>query len=223
MNNKMISASMMCANLPLLNQYISCFEDNSIDYLHIDVMDGTFVPNLGLGTDYIRGLRELTSIPLDIHMMAERPEEKLDWFGLQKNDTVSIHFESTPHIQRCLSIARQHGCRVFLAINPGTSIYAIEELLEYIDGINVLTVNPGFAGQKIVHSCIEKVKKITAYLHESGFDQIIVEVDGNVSFTNARLLSDNGANMFVAGTSSLFKGHIEDMAGNIARLRESIE
>lgn len=219
---KYISASMMCANLMDLKQYIEIFERQKIDYLHIDVMDGHFVPNLGLGTDYIRCLRDLTSIPLDIHLMAERPEEKLPWMDLRKNDVVSIHYESTPHIQRCLSEARDFGCKVFLAINPGTPIYCTEELFEYIDGINLLTVNPGFAGRAIVRSCIEKVKKLKGFLDSTGFGSLTIEADGNVSFSNAKLLSANGATMFVAGSSSIFSNGVREAEKNIAELRRSI-
>jgi len=217
-----ISASMMCANLINLKETIQLFEQCGIEYLHIDVMDGNFVPNFGLGIDYIRGLREMTSIPIDLHLMVEHPEEKLDWFGIQPRDSVSIHFESTVHIQRALEKIHAYGCQVMLAINPATPIYSIEEVLEYIDGINLLTVNPGFAGQKIVHSCIKKTERLKSYIVSAGFPKIKIEVDGNINYENAKILRQNGADIFVAGTSSIFSGTKEQMKENICKLRNAI-
>lgn len=216
-----ISASMMCADLIDLKETIYIFEKHNIDYLHIDVMDGDFVPNLGLGVDYIRGLRKLTDIPMDLHLMVNKPEDKLDWLGIQPADCVSIHFESTVHVQRTLEKVRRYGCMVMLAINPATPLYSVEEVLEYIDGVTVLTVNPGFAGQRIVHSCIKKTAKLRNFLVDSGYSQMVIEVDGNISFENARLLRDLGANIFVAGTSSVFLER-ERMEENILRLRDII-
>lgn len=217
-----ISASMMCADLIHLKEHIQLFEENNIEYLHIDIMDGDFVPNLGLGVDYIRGLRELTEIPLDLHLMVTRPEEKLDWLNIQPKDHIIIHYESTLQLQRTLEKASAYGAKVMLALNPGTAIYAIEEVLDYIDGITVLTVNPGFAGQKIVASCIRKVEKLKSYLCEQGYESLQIEVDGNISFEHARTLRELGADIFVAGTSSIFKKHA-DMQECINRLRKSIE
>ena len=151
-----ISASMMCSNLVDLSEAISIFERNKIEYLHIDVMDGDFVPNYGLGVDYIRGLRELTKIPLDIHLMVNNPEYKLGYLDLKNTDIVSIHYESTRQLQRAIDNTKKYGCKCFLAINPSTPINVLEEVLDYIDGINMLMVNPGFAGQKIVPSTIKK-------------------------------------------------------------------
>lgn len=200
----MISASMMCADLLHLKEDIAVFEKEHIDYLHIDMMDGEFVPNFGLGVDYLLGLRELTQIPMDVHLMVNRPEDKLEWLGLRPEDRISIHFESTSHVQRTIERAKGYGCKVMLAINPATPIHSVEETLEYIDGVTVLTVNPGFAGQQIVHSCIKKTEKMKTFLSEQGFPHLDIEVDGNISPENAKLLRERGANIFVAGTSSIF-------------------
>ena len=217
-----ISASMMCADLVNLRETIRIFEKVGIDYLHIDVMDGEFVPNFGLGSDYIRGLRELTKIPLDIHMMVASPEYKFKWVGIQSTDTVSIHYESTTQIQRALDWLAEFGCRRFLAINPATSIYVLEEVLDYIDGINLLMVNPGFAGQKIVPSTIKKAERLVKFLSDRGKQHIEIEVDGNITFENAKILRNIGANMFVAGTSSVFRSSIDDYSDNIRTLKQFI-
>ena len=163
-----ISASMMCSNLVDLRETITIFEEEKIEYLHIDVMDGAFVPNFGLGVDYIRGLRKLTDIPLDLHLMIKDPEYKLQWIGIKPTDIVSIHYESSFQVQRVLDWLQPYGCKRFLAINPATPVYVLEEVLEYIDGINLLMVNPGFAGQKIVPSTMQKVRATRVRFKENG-------------------------------------------------------
>ena len=219
----MISASMMCADLVNLKETLRIFEEERVDYLHIDVMDGAFVPNFGLGVDYIRSLRELTKIPLDIHLMVRDPEYKLQWIGIQKDDIVSIHYESTFQVQRALDWLEPYGCKKFLAINPATPIYAIEEVLDYIDGVNLLMVNPGFAGQKIVESTLKKAAKLQQFLVEHGKEDLIFEADGNITLEHAKQLRAIGADMFVAGTSSVFMGKVEEYRDNIKKLKAVIQ
>ena len=166
--------------------------------------------------------RELTKIPLDIHMMVTSPEYKYRWLGIQPSDTVSIHYESTRQIQRALDWLAELGCRRFLAINPATPIYVLEEVLDYIDGINLLMVNPGFAGQKIVPSTLKKAEKLMAFLKEHGKDGLEVEVDGNITFENAKKLREIGADTFVAGTSSVFRGEVAGYMNNIIKLKAQL-
>ena len=218
----LISASMMCANLIDLKETLKIFEEEKVDYLHIDVMDGEFVPNFGLGVDYIRCLRELTDIPLDIHLMVRNPEYKLQWIGIQQNDIVSVHFESTFQVQRALDWLDQYGCKKFLAINPATPIYSLEEVLDYIDGVNLLMVNPGFAGQQIVGSTLKKADKLRQFLIDNHRDNLIFEVDGNISPKHAKILREKGADMFVTGTSSVFRGNVNDYRHNLNELRTII-
>lgn len=219
----MISASMMCADLVNLKETLRIFEEEEVDYLHIDVMDGEFVPNFGLGVDYIRGLRELTNIPLDIHLMVRNPEYKLQWIGIKKDDIVSIHYESTFQVQRALDWLVPFGCKKFLAINPATPIYSIEEVLDYIDGVNLLMVNPGFAGQKIVESTLKKAAKLQQFLCVHDKKDLIFEVDGNISLEHAKTLRGLGADMFVAGTSSVFCGSVCDYRKNVKELKTIIQ
>ena len=226
MNDKMkkgeISASMMCSDLIDLKETIKIFEAEGIEHLHIDMMDGSFVPNFGLGVDYIRGLRKLTNIPLDLHLMIKDPEYKLQWIGIRDTDIVSIHYESSFQVQRVLDWLTPYGCKRFLAINPATPINVIEEVLYYIDGINLLMVNPGFAGQKIVPSTMKKAQKVVDFLKREGREDIIIEVDGNITPENAKKLREIGASIFVAGTSAIFKGNIANYKLNIKSFRFSI-
>ena len=217
-----ISASMMCSDLIDLKETLKVFEEEGVEYLHIDMMDGTFVPNFGLGVDYIRGLRKLTNIPLDLHLMIKDPEYKFQWIGIKETDIVSIHYESTFQVQRALDYLQPYGCKRFLAINPATPIYVLEEVLDYIDGINLLMVNPGFAGQKIVPSTLKKAEKVVQLLLHSNHDDIIVEVDGNITNDNAKKLREIGASIFVAGTSSVFKRDVTKYKYNIDSFRQQI-
>lgn len=223
MHKAQISASMMCSDLIDLRETIDIFEKNDVERLHIDMMDGNFVPNFGLGVDYVRGLRKLTTIPLDLHLMIKDPEYKLQWIGIKETDIVSIHYESSFQVQRVLDWLKPFGCKRFLAINPATPVSSLEEVLDYIDGINLLMVNPGFAGQKIVPSTMKKAEKVVQLLKAAGREDIIVEVDGNITPENAKKLRAVGASMFVAGTSAIFKGDVKKYEENILKFREYIK
>ena len=218
---KKISPSIMCVDFFELDRYIKLFEQQSIELLHIDIMDGSFVPNYTLGTDFIKAIKQKTNIPLDIHLMIENPESKLDWFEFGEKDYVSVHYESTPHIHRALTAIKNRGAKPMIALNPGTPISVIENLLDDIDAILVMTVNPGFAGQKLVKSTLKKIQKLREYLDEEGYGHIEIQVDGNVSFENAALMSKAGANIFVAGSSSVF-AKTDMPETNIKKLRDSI-
>lgn len=223
MNKSKISASMMCADLVNLKETIAIFEQEKIEYLHIDVMDGEFVPNFGLGVDYIRGLRDLSTIPLDMHLMIRNPEYKLQWIGIKEEDIVSIHYESTYQVQRVLDWLNPYNCKKFLAISPATPIYVLEEVLDYIDGINLLMVNPGFAGQRIVPSTIKKAEKLRDFLKDMGREDLVIEVDGNITPENGKKLRALGASIFVCGSSSIFKGDVSAYGVNIKNFREAVK
>lgn len=201
-----VSPSMMCAKLASLPEYLEVFAQENIEYLHVDVMDGHFVPNLCLGTDYLRQLRGLSSIPLDIHLMVDKPENMLEWFGFAPSDLVSIHYESTRQLPQVLKRLRdEYGCKTMVAINPETDYRVLEEVLDLLDGVLVMTVRPGFAGAKLVPLCVQKVQALRAFLDDHGKPEAIVAVDGNVTNENARILRDQGADMFIVGSSSVFK------------------
>ena len=219
---KKISPSVMCADFFALEKTIRDFEALGIELIHVDIMDGSFVPNFTLGTDFIKALKKNTEIPLDIHLMINDPEAKLDWFEFGEGDYVSVHAESTKHLHKALSAIRARGARAMVAINPATSIDILEPILDEIDAVLVMTVNPGFAGQKLVASTLKKISALRAYLDENGYSDIEIEVDGNVSYENARLMNEAGANIFVVGTSSVFS-KIGDLFSNTEKFRNIIE
>ena len=201
---KKISPSVMCVDFFALEEAIANFEKCGIELIHVDVMDGAFVPNFTLGTDFIKALKKRTSIPLDIHLMINDPEAKLDWFEFGEGDYVGVHVESTKHLHKALAAIKARGAKAMAVLNPATPISAIECVLDDIDAVLVMTVNPGFAGQKMIPSTLKKIRALRDYLDENGYSGVEIEVDGNVSFENARLMNEAGANIFVAGTSSIF-------------------
>ena len=219
---KIIAPSLMCAHVGKLQKTLDVFTQTGIEYLHIDVMDGVFVQNLQIGTEMIKQIREMSDIPLDIHLMITHPENKLSWFGIREGDYVSVHYEATDHVQRCLSDIRDAGGKAMLALNPATPLCVLENVLDDCDAILLMTVNPGFAGQKIIPSTIDKTRRLRRMLDENGYGHIKIEVDGNVSFETAPLLSEAGADIFVAGTSSVFTKSMP-LADAIGKLRRCIE
>lgn len=198
----------MCADMFELGASVKQMEKCGADYLHIDIMDGVFVPNYTLGTDYIKNLHSFTDIPLDIHLMISAPDTKLDRFDIRKNDAVSVHFESTEHIDVCLEYINSKGADAILAINPPTPVECVLSYLDKIKGVLVMTVHPGYAGQKLVEGSFDKIKKMRRLLDGAGYEDILIEVDGNVSFENAVLMKKAGADMFVSGSSGVFAKHM---------------
>ncbi len=198
-----ISVSMMCVGIDQLLDYVKVFNEEKIEYIHVDIIDGVFAPNYTVGTDYVKQLRKLTNIPFDFHFMVEYPEEKIKWFDIQPGDLVAVHYESATHINRCLQYVADKGATPMIALNPGTPIFVLEESLDYIGGVLNMCVNPGFAGQAIVKSAIPKVGKLRRYLDERGYNDIFIETDGNMSLENSRLTYEQGSRIFVAGTSSI--------------------
>ncbi len=218
---RMISPSLMCADFMNLGDELKKLEKGNIEYLHVDIMDGVYVPNYTLGTDFVKRLHAATDIPLDLHLMIDEPTAKLDWFELREGDYVSVHYESCTHIQRALNLIRERGAKPMLALNPGTPLTALEELMPYIDGVLIMTVNPGFSGQKLVTSTLGKITRCREMLDRNGFTGVDIECDGNVSFENAKLMKDAGANIFVAGTSSIYS-KADTLENNLAKLRAAI-
>ena len=214
--SRKISPSLMCADFLNLGRDLAEMERLGIEYLHIDIMDGSFVPNYTLGTDFTALVRKASGIPLDLHLMIDEPERKLDWFEFGEGDYVSVHYEATKHVQRAISKIKDKGAKAMLALNPATPLCVVEDVAVDIDALLIMTVNPGYAGQKLVPQTLDKIRRAREL-----FPGLEIEADGNVSFENARLMSDAGADIFVAGSSSLFvKG--KPLDETVKMLRESI-
>ena len=216
-----LAPSMMCCDLMNVKEQIKMFEEQRIDALHIDIMDGSFVPNIALGTCFAAQLKRETKIPLDLHFMIDSPERYINTYPISEGDYVSIHFESTNHVQRALQAAKDKGARTLLAINPATPIYAVSEVFDDIDGVLIMSVNPGYAGQKMIPRSIEKIKAMRKFLDENGRHDAEIEVDGNVSIENAIKMRAAGADIFVLGTAMQAKKELFSVE-DFKRFRASI-
>ncbi len=201
---KYLSASIMCADLLNMEKSVRELEEAGIDYLHVDIMDGSFVPNITLGFDLINALKKITDIPLDVHLMVNEPSKLFDLMRLSENDIICIHNEAELHTARALEKIKSKGVKAGLAINPATPVEAFRYTADLIDMALVMTVNPGFAGQKIVPFAERKVRDTRELLDSLGHREILIEVDGNISPENGVKMSKAGADIFVLGTSALF-------------------
>lgn len=219
--NPILSASIMCADPLRMGDAIGPLVQNGVQYLHCDVMDGHFVPNLMLSTETIRALKADGRLPLDIHLMVEKPETMIPWLAMGEGDIVSIHYESTPHVQRALSMIRQRGATPALAINPATPLDVVREVTMDIGMLLLMTVNPGFAAQTLVPQGLEKIRRARSLLNEWGAARIPIQVDGNCSFENIPKMAAQGAELFVVGTSSIFNPDI-GMKEGTQRIRDSL-
>lgn len=217
-----ISASMMCAGLDKTFYYLTEFKEANLEFLHIDIMDGSFVPNFALGTDYVRSLRRITDIPFDYHFLVNNPLEKMSWFDIREGDQVAFHYENNTEITKCLNYIKRLGGKSFIAINPETDFHVLDPFLNELNGVLIMTVHPGFAGKKLVPETIDKVREMKEHLISSNRNDIEIEVDGNISIENAKILYDAGADIFVAGSSSLFKKGEESTLDIIERKRNVI-
>ena len=221
---RMFMPSMMCVPPYDLREVVGAFEEGGIEGLHIDVMDGHFVPNMQLGTDYCKHLRKLSGIPLDFHMMVEEPEYKLDWFPIEEGDFVSVHAESTRHLQRAFDRIIAKGAHPIVALNPGTPLAMAEEVLPDAYGVLLMTVNPGYAGQKLVVHTIDKIRRLRTLLDERGYTGVRIEVDGNVNEKHLVMMNEAGADMYVIGSSGFLNtSDPEEIKKGIEHFRELVK
>ena len=200
-----ISASLMCADFLNLGKALHDIEDAGIEYIHCDIMDNHFVPNLMLPMEMLNKIRCGTMLAFDYHIMAENPESIIEKLDIIPGDIVSVHYESTNHLQKAIDTIRKRGALVGVALNPSTPIFTLSEILPQLDIVLLMTVNPGFSGQTIAPYSIEKIKKTKEFLIQNNLAEISIEVDGNCSFENAPKMYRAGADILVAGTSSVFK------------------
>lgn len=198
---KLLCPSMMCADFKKLEKEVAEMDEAGVDIYHCDIMDGTFVPNMTMGITDIKAIRNLTDTLVDCHLMIENPSEKVDWFIDAGADLVYIHPESERYVVKTLAHIKERGKLAGLAVNPDTSIESIKEMLNLCDYILVMTVNPGFAGQKFIDFTKEKIKTLVELKKEYGFKIVI---DGSCSPQVIQDLSNMGCDGFVLGTSALF-------------------
>ncbi len=214
-----LAPSILTADFGRLADEVRAAEAGGADLLHLDVMDGRFVPPITFGPILIQALRKVTSLPFDLHLMVVEPERQVAEFA-DVADTINVHIEASPHINRTLDSIRKLGPKAGVCINPGTPVAAIQESLPDVDQVMVMTINPGWGGQQMMPRQLEKVSAIRALLDEGGH-QAQIEIDGGVKVGNAATCRDAGANVLVCG-SSVYNPN-SPVADNIAALRAVLD
>lgn len=214
----MLSPSLMCADMLNLQSEITKLDSLGVEYIHLDFMDGKFVPNITLDASLIKSVKSvLKNMKRDIHIMAFEPQNYFDRMDIGTDDIVAVHFEACNDLNMVIDDIRKRGARPFVAISPDTSVDVLDEYLDKIDGVLVMTVYPGFAGQPIVDGSFEKIAKVRNVLDNLGKDMLL-EVDGHVSWDLCKKMRECGADIFVAGSSSVYsKGMELDEAVNKMR------
>jgi ribulose-phosphate 3-epimerase len=211
----MLSASILSADFGRLHDEVQAVEAAGADWIHVDVMDGHFVPNITIGPDVVRAIKRATSLPLDVHLMIERPELTIREFADAGADWLGVHVEAAPHLHRLVQNIRELGVRATVSLNPATPLCTLEHILGDIDMVLLMTVNPGFGGQKFIGSMLPKIARCRQMIDETK-RPVILEVDGGVHSGTIDDLVEAGVDVFVAG-SAVFKG--SDYATNVRALK----
>ena len=203
-----IAPSILSADFTILGQQIAAAERGGADLIHVDVMDGHFVPNLSIGVPVVRSIRKVATVPLDVHLMIEEPDRYLDAFVDAGAAMISVHLEVLPHLHRTLQAIKELGAKAGVAINPSTPVGTLEEVAGMVDYVLVMSVNPGFGGQTFIPRSESKILAVRAHLDRQG-NTAPIEVDGGVDTSNAARLVEAGATILVAGTSIFGTGDPE--------------
>jgi ribulose-phosphate 3-epimerase len=214
-----IAPSILACDFARLGEELSAVEAAGADWIHLDVMDGHFVPNLTLGPPIVEAVRRATNLPLDVHLMIEAPERSIPDYVKAGADTVGVHAETCPHLHRTVGQIRETGARACVVLNPSTPAQALEGVLGDIDQVLLMTVNPGFGGQRFIESVLPKLETIRGWIDERDLN-VALEVDGGIAAGTVGQASRAGADVFVAGTAVF---GAEDYAAAVAALRREAE
>ena len=211
-----IAPSILAADFAKLGSEVADICKGGCDFIHVDVMDGAFVPNISFGSAVMKSLNGYATVPYDVHLMIENPDQYLEEFVTDNTAYITVHYEACPHICRTLAHIKEHGVKAGVSINPGTPVSCLEAVLPFVDMVLVMSVNPGFGGQKFIPETAKKVSQLNKLRKDNGYN-FEIEVDGGVSDKNSGLLISCGADILVAG-SAVFKH--EDRAEAIMRIKK---
>lgn len=217
-----ISASMMCGNPLKLGEELERLENAKVDMLHCDIMDGVYVPNITMGLYMIKAIKEITQIPLDVHLMVVNPDSFLQNLADIGVDYVTVHVETAAHLHRTIQSIKMLGMKAGVALNPSTPVQSIQHVIKDVDLVLIMTVNPGFAGQEFIESANEKIYEVKKMIEANGLNTLI-QVDGNINVKTIPQTVSAGANVLVLGTSSIFKGPTADYKTEVEYIREFSE
>ncbi len=214
----MLAPSLLAADFSNLREDIYNVEKGGADYLHLDVMDGIFVPNISFGVPVIESIRKITKLPFDTHLMVDRPERFIEDFVKAGSDIITVHQEATIHLHRTIQLIKSFGVKAGVSLNPSTPVESLEYIMDDIDLILIMSVNPGFGGQSFIDTMKHKIKKTRDIIDKKNYN-IILEVDGGIKLKNARDIVNLGVDLVVAG-SAIFGA--EDMVGQTRAFKEVI-
>ncbi|MEI2663936.1 ribulose-phosphate 3-epimerase [Rossellomorea sp. LJF3] len=213
-----IAPSILSANFAELGNEIKDVEKGGADYIHVDVMDGHFVPNITLGPMIVKAIRPLTALPLDVHLMIENPSQYIEAFADAGADYITVHVEADPHLHRTIQMIKSKGVKAGVVLNPGTPAESIRPVLQDVDMVLLMTVNPGFGGQSFIPSVVPKIKQIREWANEAN-PSLEIEVDGGINPETAAVCAEAGADVFVAGSAIYNKS---DRGAAIEELKKSL-
>ncbi|MPQ25891.1 ribulose-phosphate 3-epimerase [Bacillus paralicheniformis] len=196
-----VAPSILSADFARLGEEIRDVEQGGADFIHIDVMDGHFVPNLTIGPLVVEAVRPITELPLDVHLMIEAPDRYIPAFAKAGADILSVHVEACPHLHRTIQLIKEQGVKAGVVLNPHTPVQQIEHVFEDLDLVLLMTVNPGFGGQSFISSVLPKIRQVKEMAEQKGLSDLLIEVDGGVNKNTARQCIESGANLLVAGSA----------------------
>lgn len=214
-----LAPSLLSADFSDLKNEINKIEKGGADYLHLDVMDGIFVPNITFGAPLIKKIRQVTKIPFDVHLMIDRPERYIKDFVDAGADIITVHQEASLHLHRTIQEIKSHGVLAGVSLNPATPIETLEHIIEDLDLVLIMTVNPGFGGQSFIKSMEEKIRTLRKLIDEKN-PNIILQVDGGIKLDNVRMIKDLGVDLVVAGSAIFNSDNIEERTRDFKQILE---
>jgi ribulose-phosphate 3-epimerase len=216
---KKIAPSILSADFSRLGEEVKAVENCGVDLIHCDVMDGLFVPNITIGPMIVKALKKVTRLPLDVHLMIEKPERYIKEFVEAGSNMLALHVEATTHLQRYIQQIKEEGVKAGVSLNPSTPLHTLDCILSEVDFVLIMTVNPGFGGQKLLRSMLPKIRRLREMIEQRHLS-VEIEVDGGIGVDNIKEVAQAGAEIFVAGNAVFSSG---DYRLTIQEMRERIE